>query len=197
MNTLTRTLLLGSFLVLTACAGIAPPPPHWSEQQARLEAFDQFTARGKIALRTPTQAESASLTWQQTGQNTQLHLQGPLGIAATTVESDGFHVEIRQGDDIQYWTTDKVPPGSEWDLPLQSMPYWLRGIPDPNTTSDALEFDPDTGRPARLSQQGWEVTYSGFGTFAELTLPTRMEVSRDDTWARIIVRRWEETATRD
>ncbi|QFU74810.1 outer membrane lipoprotein LolB [Halioglobus maricola] len=198
MNTFLRISLLGQLLLLAACAGMAPAPPaDWQSHRAQLQALDHFSASGKIALRTAEQAESANLLWQQMGKATHLRLQGPMGIAATTVDSDGDVIEVRRGDDYQRWTADTAPQSASWDLPLASLPYWLRGIPDPATAPEELRFTAESELPMSFSQQGWSIQYSSFGEFDGYTLPTRLEVSRADTWARIILRRWQNLAAND
>lgn len=192
-------LLLG--LLLVACAGTPPTPPSqdWAQRQGRLTALDHFTASGKIALRSKDQAESGSLLWQQVGPATHIRLSGPMGLAATTVDSDGQVLELRQGEEYSRWRLDDpaIAPGSGWDLPLGALAYWLRGVPAPGLALQELQLDPQGVLPVMFRQDGWTVRYSDFAAFQGYTLPTRLEAHRHDSSARVILREWRDLSARD
>lgn len=186
-------------LLLAACAatpGHTPDTVSWQEHRTRIETITHFTASGKIALRTAEQAESASLLWQQMGSASHLRLNGPMGLSATTVDSDGHEVVIRQGDDTSRWSLDDpaIDQRQRWNLPLQALHYWLKGVPAPDLEVQALRLEPTSQLPRSLQQQDWLISYEAFAEFEGFTLPTRLKVTRDETSARIILRRWEAIA---
>ena len=199
MTALQRVAAALTVLSLAGCAGMPETdiaPGDWEAKRAQIEAINYFTASGKIALRTADQAETASLLWQQLDSSSHLRLTGPMGLSATTVDSNGRQVVIRQGDETRRWDIDdpalQYAPG--WNLPLQALQYWLKGVPDPNLEIEGLSLDPQGRLPQRLQQQGWQVEYRDFADFEGFTLPTRLEVSREDTHARIVLRRWQDIA---
>ncbi len=192
-----RALALAMSLLLSACAGLPEPtvaPTDWREQRARIDAIDHFTAQGKVALRTAEQAETASLVWQQAGESSHLRLSGPMGVSATTVTSNGSEVVIRQGDTTQRWDIDDpaLQPTPGWDLPLGALQHWLKGVPDPGLGVDKLELDAAGVLPKTLQQQGWRIDYQAFAQFEGFTLPTRLQVVREATRARILLRQWQD-----
>lgn len=196
MTALQRIATAIALLFLTACAGIPEPggtPGSWEAQRERIEAIEYFTASGKIALRTPEQVESASLLWQQLGESSHLRLSGPMGLSATTVDSNGQQVVMRQGDETHRWDIDdpalEYTPGL--NLPLRALSYWLKGVPAPELELESLRLNPAGELPHSLQQRGWRVEYQEFGDFEGYILPTRFKVSQGDTSARIILRRWE------
>lgn len=184
-------------LLLAGCAGrgaIAPVHGTWMEHSARLRELDHWMARGKLALRTSDRAESASILWQQHGTDTHLQLSGPMGLNATTIHSDGRRMELRQGDTVRSWdisTPDAIAHSTGWDLPLHALPYWLKGLPFPDTAIQALELDPDATVLRRLRQDNWEILFEYYGLFEGLRLPTHMRIQRGTTRARMIIRDWQ------
>lgn len=200
MKAVQRLVTASLLLFLGACAGMGKPPPttsSWQAQRAHIDTITHFTASGKIALRSPEQAESASLLWQQMGSATHMRLSGPMGLSATTVDSDGSEVVIRQGDDSSRWKLDDaaLPDRPGWNLPLRSLHHWLKGVPAPDLEVEALQLNSTGQLPDSLQQAGWLVSYEEFAEFEGFTLPTRLRVSREDTSARIILRRWQDIAT--
>lgn len=197
MNRLLGTAAVATLLLLTACAGLPESTrgtQAWNEHRARLDALDHFTASGKIALRTAEQAESASLVWQQQGAASHLQLSGPMGLAATTIDSDGRQLEIRRGEEYSRWDIDDpdMDGTPAWNLPLKALPHWLKGAPAPGLPLHSLQLDDQGQLPQQFQQQGWTVVYESFGSFESFQLPTRLRVFRHETSARIILRQWQD-----
>jgi outer membrane lipoprotein LolB len=193
----TRYLLTAVLaLLLTACAGQQarlPTDASWTEHSARLQALDSWTAEGKLALRSSEQSESASLLWRQQGGDTYLQLSGPMGLNRTAIRSDGRQLEVSRGDDINTWdisTPNAMVQETGWDLPLQALPHWLKGLPAPDSRISLLELDPDRTLLRILRQDGWEIRYETYANFGNFTLPTRLQILRADTSARVIIRNW-------
>ncbi len=189
------TLFTVGLLALAGCAAMPAPDRAsqvWEEQRAALAVHSHWKSSGKSAVRTAEQAESASLLWQQIGEATHIRLSGPMGISATTVDSDGQLLEVRQGDDYSRWNLDDPTLAEDggWKLPLRSLPHWLKGVPDPDLPLETLELDDNRQLPPQIKQQGWTVEYQQFSRFGEFLLPTRMEVYRGETRARILLREW-------
>lgn len=190
-----------ALLLVVGCAGLEPQEPTspgWQAHRAQLEALLQWTASGKLALRTSDTSESAAMVWRQDHASTQLHLSGPLGMSATTIESDGQVLNIRQGDDVR--TLDISSPeailqNTGWELPLSSLAHWLKGLPAPDPKLQRLDFDEQSGLLRGLRQDGWEVRYERYGQFEGITLPVRLQIERGSTRVKVIVSHWETTAS--
>jgi outer membrane lipoprotein LolB len=184
-----------TLLCLSACSAIQQPQPDsqtWAAHRAQLAQLEGWTTSGKVALRSPQQAESGSLLWRQQGQVTHIELSGPLGFNSTTIDSDGQQLEIRQGDDYSRWQLDdpRLQENDGWHLPLRALHYWLKGIPAPQWPLESLVLDAGGHLPSELRQRGWTVQYQGYRQFDSFTLPTRLSLQQGDTSARIILRQW-------
>ena len=195
-----RHLIIGlaccNALWLSGCVGLQLPPTasqEWVQHRTQLEQLKQWTANGKIALRTAEQAESGTMQWRQQGDTTHIRLAGPMGISTTTLDSDGETLEIRQGDDYSRWRLDDpaLQANETWQLPLRALHYWLKGIPAPQLAVESVTLDELGQLPTQIRQQGWTVDYQSFQQFDTHILPTRLRLYRGDTSARIIVRQWE------
>ena len=194
MQTLAFTCLLGASLLMTSCADLGKQPPsapNWNQHVEQLSALRRWNASGKLAIRTETQSQSAALNWQQDGDNTHILLTGPLGLGATSIDSDRYSLQVsRDGDtkvfDISSATASEATIG--WDLPLQDLPFWIRGLPSPKTPIEAQIFQQNLLQ--QLQQQGWTITYENYALFDHFTLPTRVTIERNDTRARLIIRNW-------
>jgi outer membrane lipoprotein LolB len=191
---LTLYLML---LLLAGCTGLGQREPSsvgWQAHSQQLALLQQWTASGKLAVRTAKASESASLVWQQHDQDTHLQLSGPLGMGATTIYSDGQRLDIRQGDEhttLDISTPDAILLNTGWDLPLPALTYWLKGLPSPDSRVQALELDPQTELLRSLQQDDWEVRYETYEQFQGFTLPTRLQIQRGATRVKVVISHWD------
>lgn len=184
-------------LLLTACAGQPPAPSisgDWDEHSQRMRALTSWNAEGKLALRTPTQSESANVNWQQQGDTARLKLNGPLGVAATTLYSNGRILVVRQGEEST--TLDLADPealrqATGWDLPLLALPHWIKGVPAPDIAIQQLETGPNPALLQVLKQDDWEIRYETYADFDGLVLPVKLHIRHGDTTVRLIIRNWQ------
>jgi outer membrane lipoprotein LolB len=189
-----RLLSLCLCLGLAACATgpvpVADQP--WQQRSQQLATLNDWTASGKIALRSGQQSESANINWQQQGRDTRLQLAGPMGLQATEIHSNGRELLIRRGEELtrlDISTADAMRLHTGWELPLQALPYWLKGLPAPKPRATAVEVAEDLLQ--RLEQNGWTIRYERYQQFGVYLLPTRLSIERGDTRARVIIQSWQ------
>jgi len=192
-----RVLLLAITLVLGACAGQAKRASvelDWEQHSAQLQQLESWTASGKLALRTADKAESATLQWQQQAGESHLSLSGPMGMNAVTVHSDGQRMQVQRADQSREFdvsTPDAILHNTGWELPLQALPYWLKGAPSPRLPVQSMELDSERDLLRALQQDDWQIDYLEYEDFHGLTLPTRLQIQRASTVVKIILRDWQ------
>lgn len=183
--------------MLGACAAQVPHEPEladWSIHSDELARYTRWIASGKLALRTRDRSESAQMVWQQEDGHSHLKLSGPMGLNATEVSSDGQRIEIVQGEERQSFdisSPEAMMRNTGWELPVQSLPYWLKGLPSPYLEVESLELDPQHGLLSDLQQNGWQIHFQKYGDFGPHTLPTRLRIERDDTLVKILLQNWQ------
>jgi len=194
---IVRQVTLWLLLALLAgCTGLAerePTSAGWKTHSAQLAALQDWTANGKLAVRTADTSDSASMAWQQRNQDTHLQLSGPLGMGATTIDSDGQQLDIRQGDDHQTLdisTPDAIILNTGWDLPLHALTYWLKGLPAPDSEIQQIELNTQTELLQSLQQDGWVVRFDAYGQFQNYILPTRLLIERGATRVKVVISQW-------
>lgn len=182
--------LLG-LLALGACSHVpqrAAPPP---ADAAALAAVDQWQASGRIAVRTGQDGFNASFDWRQAGTDAELGVRGPFGAGAARLTVGPDRIRIESGSEPPLDVPapfDALEPQLVarlgFPLPLESLRYWMLGIPAPSLPAEG-------GAPA-FDQSGWHVVASGFAAVdrAPGGLPSRLELTRGTTRIRVIVDRW-------
>lgn len=202
----TTTLILLAGVLLSACSTridipqrtnlSGETPAGWPEREQALLALDQWSLKGKIAVRQAGQSESALINqWQQDESAYRLQLSSAfLGMGSVQLDGDTDFLLIRTSDGERYRSSDPealVQEVTGWRLPLSVLPYWVRGVPAPTASAD-LGFGPD-GQLSMLVQAGWEVHFQRYdaGTGEQPPLPTLITATNGDARVRLAVVNWQ------
>lgn len=201
-----NALMAAALGALAGCAS-APPEPEvaaptapvlseaqrWAQQQAAVQAMQDWEVRGKVAYRLPEDAGSASLVWTQADGDSDLRLSGPLGVGSTRVSRDGALIRVRRDGIERSYPADAapwLPNGTLLPIPVDAIAYWLRGVPAPGRAVDELELH--DGRASSIRQAGWAITIQDYDASTAPPLPTRLvfEAPAAGLTLRMIVREW-------
>ena len=196
MNSLRIPLATAAVAMLAAaCVGTprhAAVPLPWPERRAMLQADDDFTLSGRVALSAPGTGFNASLRWRQQGGTSLVSLDGPLGVGGAEVELRGDQLDLRTsrgehlaGEAARVALEQRVG----FPLPLEALRYWVRGVPQPGAPVDET-LDVDHQRLAQLVQEGWSIAYESWAEGSGGGLPRRLTATRGDTRVRLVIDRW-------
>lgn len=190
-------LTLALIVLLAGCATQAPTqkeerhPGDWRTQQSNLEALDTWTAAGKVGIRTPDDSQSANLDWTQRADQYRISVSGPWGTGRNTLKGNGRQVTLTNGDGTFQAPTPEELMAQQmgWSLPLSSLVYWVRGLPDPRSPHRTSEDD--VGFPATMDQAGWHIDYRDWSQADGLWLPRRIVMTYDDLRTTLVINRWQ------
>jgi len=76
-----------------------------------------------------------------------------------------------------------------WNLPIDGLQYWVRGLPWPSLDRAREEHDAD-GRLKSLSQGGWEVAYLDWSSAGVAGLPSKLDVAGEGLRLRLLIEKW-------
>jgi outer membrane lipoprotein LolB len=190
----TRNLVAACFAaaLLAGCVSPAPAPTDkvWNQHRAEISELQHWSFSGKLALRSSRGADSARLRWVQTGEEIELELSGPVGFKQVRLVTRGEQTRLFR--DGQWQSLDSTERSLEeqlgWSLPLDYLPWWLRGLPAPQVPVGELLLD--AGRLTRLQQAGWQVDYAAYQTVHAHSLPRTILFRREDVEGKILLKQW-------
>jgi outer membrane lipoprotein LolB len=179
-------------LLLGGCTA-APtlPPVDWNRVKIERQALDHWEMTGRAAVATATDGWTAAITWRQRATDSELRLQGALGVGGVRVLSDGrtFEIETSKGENI---TAEDAEAALERaigvPLPVRYLRFWLLGVPAPQT--DAVEELDDQGRLSTLEQDGWKAMYDRYVYLNDAWLPGRVRLENGPLRMRVVVDEW-------
>ena len=177
-------------------AAIDPGPSEavlWERHRSAVTALAAWQTRGKVAYRLGDEGGSANLIWEQIGEQSELSLSGPLGAGSMRVRNEGELINVRRDGIERRYPADGapwLPNGQLLPIPMASIPYWLRGLPDPGRPLDLLETGAGVARHIR--QDGWSITLDEYHESFETPLPKRVRIEAPDTELKLrtYLRQW-------
>jgi outer membrane lipoprotein LolB len=191
-----KRLALGLACVVALSACVTPPrvspqAQTWEMRRAGLQQREQFELKARVAVAAGQEGFNARLRWRQQGAQSQLALDGPFGVGGAQVVLDGQTLRVRtsRGEELN----DEAARGElrarlGFEPPLQSLRYWIQGVPDPATP--AQEMLDDRQRLASLRQDGWEIDYGSYLPSGDEWLPERMTLRREGVRVRLLIDGW-------
>ena len=181
---------------MAGCATQSGTPPavtHWQTYQDHATAITHWRMSAKIALRWRGGAENASLNWSQNNGHSEVDLSGPFGAGAVRITQQGDALEVERGGEHSVYdssTPETLAAATGWPIPVNALPFWLRGLPDPDQALDRLALQ--DGRAQEIHQGGWTISYSAYTAVGAGSLPETLRVTHaaDDISLRLVNARW-------
>jgi outer membrane lipoprotein LolB len=190
-------LLVGCQSVPTSVAPAAAlEPGAWPARRAQLQARSQFTAQGRIGVVAGADGFNGRLRWIQDGTRSTVNLDGPLGVGGVRVVDDAGVVTLTNpsGEALDSQAAhDELVRRMGFEPPLQSLRYWIQGVPDPSSPS--TEMPGAQGYLDALAQSDWMVTFSLYAQTPDGVLPRKLTVEkltveRANVRVRLVIDSW-------
>ena len=182
-------------LLLSGCAsqkGVDLPDMHdWESRQAILGELDRWQFSGRIAVKAHDDGFNGKLRWRQDEDAFSATLSGPLGIGTVRIEGNGDGVQISDKDGVTTVLRDveaELYYRYGWTIPVESLRYWVLGIPDPRVPAQT-EFD-ELDRVRHLQQRGWSVEVGRYREAGGQQMPARLVATSNQTSVRMVIDKW-------
>ncbi len=189
MRILVFTFVL---LWLSGCAYQAREAPagSWQAQKTTLTQLQQWQLSARLGIITPDERGSLSLFWRQDRDDYRMNLTNVVGKRVFDLTRRQGHIMLTDHEGQQHPATDArelVFRLTGWDLPVEQLSYWIKGLPG---EQDQVEYDAD-GRPNTILAHGWKLRYLGYTRIDGLWLPSRLDLTHNDTTLRLAISQWE------
>jgi outer membrane lipoprotein LolB len=186
---------LAAFFLLNGCAtqkGLdLPDMSDWDTRQAVLLQLNEWQFNGRIGVKTDNDGFNGKLRWVQDVDSFSATISGPLGIGTVRITGGEAGVEITDKDGVSTVLRDvetELQYRYGWTIPVDSLRYWVLGIPDPAAPS-VTEFD-DLDRVSHLEQGGWDVEVGRYREAGGQQMPARLVAKSGATSVRLVVDKW-------
>lgn len=178
-------------LLLVSCVSV-PERKHVSENEADRARFlseqSDWAFSGRIAYSNAGQGGSAQLQWQQRGSVSEIRISAPLALASVRIRVDGLHAQVLD-------SSGRVLQTGKPDELLQT---WLPvPIPMDDLVPGLRAFWPESSVLTQAAARGkveisnWLWQYTQWHN-EPVRLPTKIEISREDTRLRLVIDHWQD-----
>lgn len=174
-------------LQIAGCTALRGPRATRAVEPAQVAAFE---LDGRFNLRLPREALPGRVRWQHAPAVDELWFYSPVGSAVARLRQDAGGALLVTGDGQEYRAGDLRQLAGDvlgWDLPLEHLHYWVLGLPGPGAADQELDGE---GRPVRIRQAGWEVTYLDWAPAGIAGLPSKLDVKGERLRMRLVVDDW-------
>lgn len=193
-----------SAFLSVSCSAPSPRPADaqlqrlWQQHETALQPIRNWELRGRLAVRADDQGGQATLVWRRDGSRHDIRLGGPLGRGMLQLTQDESGAQLLDAEQ----RIVRAPSAEEllfrysgWDLPVENLNYWVRGLPVPDVAMER-ELN-DNGFLKTLRQEAWEVQYQEYVLVDGRNLPRRLSLSNPRKTAgqpamqvRLVIERW-------
>lgn len=195
MRSVVICVLIVAVLV-GGCTGLqkSPPARDWDQRRAALLTLQDWSLRGRVAIKAAAGGGQASLDWSQRGPRSQLSLAGPFGAGRVqlTVAPERITLSDKSGE--QVFAYEGVDAAERfmleqlgWFFPVQSARYWVLGLLDPDIPGEQYFT---AGELESLQQSGWTVVYDRFDEFNGQYLPAKLMIADPQMQLKMVIRNW-------
>lgn len=185
-------------IILSSCA-VKPASPipgdtnqAWLNHRQQLTSLNNWVLDGRTAIKNSDNNISASLNWSNSTDRAAIQLSGPFGQGAVklTLTLSGAELHLSDGTILQHSNPEQLVRSQLGvTLPVQDIPFWIKGLPSPNGTQINTVLN-QHGYLQSLEQNGWHIQFERYATFQNLDLPTKIFAKNQQQSVRIIIHDW-------
>ena len=193
-----NSLILGIFLLITACATqpkMPNQPPANSainhKHLATLTNIKAFALKGRLGVVTQKQGFSGGIDWQHQAISDNIDVYSPVGSklanivknpsGVTLISQNGHSVSAQDAESLTETTLG-------FRLPLKGLSDWAIGRP--NTSKiEAANWD-EMGRLTALKQDGWDISYENYFMQNGIDLPNKILLKSEKVNLKLLVESW-------
>jgi outer membrane lipoprotein LolB len=179
-------LIFPLILLVAGCVSMPPAPT----------VPEDFSLKGKVAVRDGEAQFSANILWQQRGNGFEIDLWGPLGQGRVQLVKQGEQVILKDGRGEVLTEGDAESVMSRhlgWSLPIDVLPAWIQGRPLAAVGSEDLTYGED-GELLAFRQLDWQVRLDRYrqlqGVGGIRNLPGRVTAEKQAARVRLVITEW-------
>ena len=192
--------LIIPLLFLNACVPLREPPalstqrtpPSWLSHQSQMASIDSWQLKGKLAYRNDADSGSAWFDWTQDGDNFNIYLSGPLGMGTVQISGNPEAITLSQPGEADINARSSSALTQQlfgWQLPVDQMRHWVRGIPASPSSSVIKTFNAE-GLLDSLQEDNWQLTINRYKTGPVGPLPSIIKGRSDDLAFTLLLKVW-------
>jgi outer membrane lipoprotein LolB len=157
-----------------------------------MQTIDSWQLKGKLAYRNDSVSGSAWFDWSQHGDKFTIYLSGPFGVGTVQISGNAQVITLSQpGEpDISSHSSSALTQRLfGWQLPVEQMRSWVRGIPA-SPSSGVIKTFNEEGLLDSLQENDWQLTISRYQTGPRGQVPGKIKGRSDKLAFTLLLKEW-------
>ncbi len=163
------------------------------ERTEVLAPISTWKLEGRLGVQLENDGFSAALVWLQDDDQFDIRLFDPVGrrVAWLRGSDKAVALQTAQGQSFSGDNPEKLlQKYLGWSIPVKSLSWWVKGLPDPTTVAWRQEYD-DAGRLVSLEQGGWSMRIASYQSDERLALPKLARMEQGKVKLKLLIKSWE------
>jgi outer membrane lipoprotein LolB len=191
MNNKIMLVTLLAFL-LSACAGKRVNLNSDSVQNIPLSKLQHWQLNARVAIKTPQDALTASLNWQNNNKEFDFLLSGAFGVtyAHLIQKRDSASLKIPDSDKLYHNNAEQLLNQTlGWDFPIKALSYWVKGLPS-GQPGERVHHNKQ-GQLIQINLNQWQIVFSKYKRYQGILLPKMIKATHPDLSLKIVAKKWQ------
>lgn len=188
-----KLLLITSACLLSAC--VSQTPPGSTTQSVSNLAQATWQEGGVFGYRNGDKGFSAGYVWQNSKDQYNIQLIGPLGAWRAKLSGDNRQAQLATSDGKMFSAKSPallMAQNLGWSIPVENLRHWLWATPVPTIPGEVSRKA--NGEVTQIKQSGWIVQYPYYQNFAGYYLPARIVLIQDSKKITVVIDHFTKTA---
>lgn len=181
---MVRALILAALLSITGCASYTTAP---LDVGVSLPPSNEFTASGKLGIRSNEVNESARFSWIQQGPDYEIELLDPFGRQVMNLMGETGQVVLRSNSappQVASTPEELMQQLLGWQIPVAPARYWLQGHPAPGVRFQQQQSN-------QFEQLGWTIDILTLQQISAGSVPRKVRLTHEDLQLTLIIGDWQ------
>jgi len=157
-----------------------------------MQAIDSWQLKGKLAYRNDADSGSAWFDWKQQGDKFTIFLSGPFGVGTVQISGNAQAITLSQpgeADINSHSSSALTQQLFGWQLPVEQMRSWVKGIPASSSTRVLKTFN-EADLLDSLQEDDWQLTISRYQAGPHGQLPGKIKGRSDKLAFTMLLKEW-------
>jgi len=179
---------------------VAEPEKKWEQRKSEISKINDWSFNGRVSIINGHESWLLNMQWQFHSGEYRLDLSGPFGAGHAQLRGSDDGVILTDSDQNNFYASNPDRLLHEITgvrMPVQSLLYWMRGIPNRNIKKQQEKIDA-FGRLQKIKQDGWNVHIKQYtqvaGTATEKQiheLPEKIFIDGHGLNVKVFVEDWD------
>ena len=196
MNKFISFLLV--ILILSGCSSLKhldedEQLKRWDKHQASVKEILAWKITGRLSVKNFNDSAMMNIHWAHSNDAYEIRLIAALGQGTFLIKGSnkGVSIQTPKNEIFTANTLDQlIYEQLRWDIDLNALKFWIRGVPEPNIKYSQLFLD-ENGRLSDMKQSDFTVSVLRYQDSNGLFLPEKLFIKGKNIQLRLIINNWD------